>query len=177
MNEVEKKKKETEKLNKVIHSLQKVPQETHLMVFNLANALSELQIIQSFNQSANDMFNTVLQITIELGKEKEYNVSGYKNLFDMALKHNIKLPIDKFTLIILEFAPQIYAKDENCFLTMTIPDKNVNVGNEFGLIRSEMFKKLWVVINSKQKAELVDKIILLTTYAHTYLYKSGISKI
>jgi hypothetical protein len=161
-----------QRLNNVITSLDRVPQETKQMIFSMTQGMSEQEIIQSFNQKALDLFTLLIIITTKIGKEDEYKMSGYKNLFDNAIKINAKLPVDKFTLLILEFAAEIYAEEEDCFLNMSIPDTNVNVGNEFGIIRSEMFKKLWVVLNKNDKNLLKENIILLTTFAHTYLYKT-----
>ena len=161
-----------EQLERVVQSLEKVPEETKQMVLKMALAMSEREIIQSFNQQAHDLFSLVITITKKFNKEREYNVSGYKVLFENALKMNAKLPLDKFTLLILEFASEIYAENENCFLEMSIPDKKVNVGNEFGLIRSEMFKKLWVIVGQTDKNNLKENIIVLTTYAHAHLYKT-----
>ncbi len=163
-------------IDNVIESLERVSQETKEMIFEMAKGMTEMEIIHSFNQKALDLFTLLITITTRMGKENEYKVGGYKKLFDSAIKINTKLPIDKFTLIILEFAAEIYAGKENCFLEMSIPDTNVNVGNEFSIIRSEMFKKLWVVLDDNDKNILKDNIILLTTFAHVHLYKTLLSK-
>lgn len=89
----------------------------------------------------------------------------------------MKLPLDKFTLIILEFANEIYSEEENCFMDMTIPDAKLEVGNEFGLIRSEIFKSLWKILDKNHKQIIKEKIILLTTYAHTYFYKTVMANV
>ena len=161
-----------ERLGKVVESLEKVTQGTKQMIFDMAKSLSELEIIQSFNQQSLDMFTIMIEITKRMGCEDKYKVTGYKVLFDNALKINAKLPVDKFTLIILEYAAEIYDEKEDCFLTMPIPDANVNVGNGFGIIRSEMFKNLWKQLGPTDKNLLKDNIILLTTFAHVYLYKT-----
>lgn len=166
----------TKQLTKVIESLDKIPEKTKQMIFSMSLSLRELEIIQLFNQQADDLFTLLIGITQKFNREREYNVIGYKALFDNALKLNAKLPIDKYTLIILEYAAEIYAENENIFMDMPIPDAKVNIGNEFGLIRSEMFKKLWVVINAEDKNKLKDSVILLTTYAHVYLYKTILCK-
>ena len=161
-----------QKLDKVVNSLEKVSAETKKMVFNMANSMTDMEVVQSFNQTALDLFNLLVQITTRMNKENEYKVGGYKLLFDNAVKLNKKMPIDQFTLVILEFAAEIYDEDENCFLKMTIPDAKLEVGNEFNLIRSEMFKKLWVTLVNKDKSDVKDKVILLTTFAHVYLYQT-----
>lgn len=167
-----KKKAEEKQLKNVIESLEKIPMDTKQMIFDMAAGMTEQEIIQSFNQQSLDMFQTLIEITTKLLLEKEYQFVGYKALFDTAVKTNAKLPLDKFTLLILEFAADIYAEKEDCFLKMSIPDKEVNVGNEFGLIRSEKFKKLWITLVDEDKSRLKNDIILLTAYAHTFLYKS-----
>lgn len=168
----DKKRAEQLQLENVVKSLDRVPTETKQMIFDMSQGMKEMEIIQSFNQQALDMFTAVINVTKKLGKDKEYNFLGYKNLFDNAVQMNKKLPVDKFTLIILEFAAEIYAEQEDCFLTMSIPDKEVNVGNEFGMIRSETFKILWTTLNNTDKNILKEHIILLTTFAHAYLYKT-----
>ena len=161
-----------DRLNNVVASLERVPMEIKQSIFDMASNMSEAEIIQNFNQNASDSFNKMIEITTRLQKEKEYNMKGYKVLFDRALKINAKLPVDQFTLIILEYAAEIYAEEEDCFLNMTIPDVKLNVNNQFGFIRSEMFKKLWRVLGNQDKEDLKERIILLTSYAHAYLYKT-----
>ena len=161
-----------EKINKVIASLEKVPDETKRIVLNISMNMSELDIIQAFNQQSRDLFDILDSITKKYDSQRDYKIDGYKMLFNNALKHNVKMPVDKFTLTILEFASDIYAENEDCFLNMKIPDTKVSVGNEFNFIRSEMFKSMWKAINGKDREILKDKVILLTTYAHAYFYKT-----
>lgn len=161
-----------QKLEKVINALEKINPETKAIILNMAKNMTDLATIQSFNQASLDLFTEVLKITTRIGKESEYKIGGYKTLFDNAIKINAKLPIDKFTLIILEFAPLIYDQSEDIILSMPIPDAKVTVANEFGMIRSEKFKNLWKTLDDKQKDILKDKIILLTTYAHVYFYQT-----
>lgn len=161
-----------QRLNNVIESLEKVNPEIKQMVYQMALEMSEMEIIQSFNQRASDLFTLLIVITKRLGRESEFKINGYKNLFDSATRINKKLPLDKFTLIILEYAAEIYTEEENCFLNMTIPDANVTVGNEFGIIRSAMFKKLWTDINPNNKNNIKEVVIPLTTFAHAHLYKT-----
>lgn len=163
---------DNQQLEIVMQQLEKVNVETKSTIFQMSKGMSEAEIIQSFNQQASYLFNLMIAIIRRLGKESEYQVSGYKYLFDNAIKINAKLPVDKFTLIVLEFAPEIYREDENCFLNMSIPDKKCSVGNEFGLIRSEMFKNLWKIMSKDDRKAIADSVILLTSYAHAYLYKT-----
>ena len=161
-----------QKLEKVINALEKVNDETKTLILNMAKSMKEMVIIQSFNQSSLDLFTEILKITTRLGKEGEYKVGGYKAIFDNAIKINVKMPVDKFTLVILEFAPEIYSENENFILNMPIPDTQVGVANEFSMIRSEKFKNLWKTLGSNEKEILKEKIILLTTYAHAYFYQT-----
>ncbi|AYV85283.1 MAG: hypothetical protein Satyrvirus9_9 [Satyrvirus sp.] len=159
-------------LYNVIKSLDKIDLKVKQMIFDMSHGMTEMEIIKSFNEQASYLFNLISTMTKRMGNEDEYKVSGYKTLFDNATKINAKLPVDKFTLVILEYAAEIYAEDENCFLNMTIPDKKCKVGNEFDLIRSENFKKLWKILGKDDKRMITDNVILLTTYAHAYLYKT-----
>lgn len=161
-----------ELLNNVVTSLDKVNDETKSMVFSLSKSMSELEIIQTFNQTAFDTFKLIDTISTKMNKQHECSVKGYKVLFETAIKQNIKIALEKYTLVILEFASEIYKEDEDCFMKMTIPDTKVTVGNEFSIIRSESFKKLWMILNSEDKEDIKNHVILMTTYAHAYLYKT-----
>lgn len=164
--------KPNSQLDIVVKALEKVNNETNKMILQMCNGMNESEVIQSFNQQALDLFSKLLTITKRTGKESEYKVGGYKALFDNAIKINARLPLDKFTLVILEFAPDIYQENEDCFLNMSIPDANVKLGNEFSIIRSEMFKSLWKDLSKSDKAAVGEIIILMTTYAHIYFYKT-----
>lgn len=165
-------KSESNKMEKVMIALDEVPMETKKMIFDLAQNMSEPEIISCFNQSGLDLFNKLNKVAIKLKKENEYKISGYTKLFEAAIKMDATLPANKFTLTILEFAPHIYNSDEESFLKMTIPDTKISVGNEFELIRSEAFKNLWLSLSNTDKENIKDGIISLTMYAHAYLYKS-----
>lgn len=170
--EEEKQKYKEQKLISVADALERVDPETKKMVWNIAKQMNDTEVVVMFNQVALDFFNYMINIAKKLGKEREYGFNGYLVFFQNALKININLPIDKFCLIILEFAPEIYAENEDCFMGMEIPDHNVNVGNEFSMIRSETFKRMWTILNDTDKKTCRDKTILLTIYAHAFLYKT-----
>lgn len=159
-------------LDIVVKSLERVDESISKDILQMSINMSEIAIIQTFNQVALDLFTFMKNVIDRLGKEHIYKIAGYRALFDNAIKFNSKLPIDKFTLIVLEFAPEIYSQDEDCFLKMSIPDKNVKVGNSFGFIRSEEFKDLWKVLDKNNQESISEKVISLTTYAHAYLYKT-----
>lgn len=166
-----------DQLERIFNTLDKVEEQTKNMIYNLALNMNNLEIIQTFNQKAIDLFTTMIEITELHKKEKEYKIKGYKAIFENALKINVKIPIDKFTLTILEFAADIYSENEEYFYQMTIPDAKLNLGsNEFGMLRSEGFKKLWIILTKEEQNKLKDNIVLLTTFAHVHLYKTLLSK-
>ena len=160
------------KLEKVLEALNKVPLEMKQMIFDLAQNMTLMEIINSFNQYALDLFTALIIVTKKMKQEKEYKIDGYKTLFEAALKKDIKLPANRFTLDILLYAPEIYAENEDCFLSMTIPDANVSVNNEFGIIRSQKFKELWKIISNTDRKTIKANIISLTMFAHVFLYKT-----
>lgn len=159
-------------LQTVANSLERINSEINISIAQMAKSMTEASIIQAFNQVAIDLFVMVEKIILDIKKDKEYKLDSYRILFDNAIRINNRLPIDKFTLIVLEYAPEIYSKDENCFLKMSIPDKNISIGNTFGFIRSEMFKNLWIILPNNHKKVIIEKVISLTTYAHAYFYKT-----
>lgn len=159
-------------LELVVNALNRVNDVTKQMVMNMSKTMRDLDIIRSFNQLALDLFTIVGTLVNKYGKGKDIQINGYRRLFDNAIKINVKMPIDQFTLIILEFAPEIYEEKEDCFLNMAIPDTTVQVSNEFAIIRSEMFKDLWKSCSKSDREQLKSTIIPLTTFAHAFFYQS-----
>ncbi|MEM3062416.1 MAG: hypothetical protein QW303_02570 [Nitrososphaerota archaeon] len=160
------------RLEKVVAALEKVGRETKEMIFRMAQNMRDSEIIYLFNQTTFDLFNILQLVTKRINTEDIYGISGYKSLFENAIKINAHAPIDQFTLFILEYAADIYSQNEDLFLNMAIPDVNVTVGNYFGIIRVDFFRKLWEKMTNDEREMFKDKIILLTTFAHTYLYQS-----
>ncbi|MEM0354155.1 MAG: hypothetical protein QXW79_01100 [Thermoplasmata archaeon] len=160
------------RLEKVVAALEKVDKGTNEMILKMAQDMMESEIIHLFNQTSLDLFNILQSVTKRIDTKDNHGISGYKSLFENAIKINAHAPIDNFTLFILEYAADIYSQNEKIFLNMTIPDVNVTVGNYFGVIRIDIFRKLWNKMTNTEKEMIKDKIILLTTFAHTYLYQS-----
>ena len=160
------------KLQKVVDSLNKVSPEINQLAFAMSNSMSDLILVNLFNQTALDLFGAIDGITKSNPNGPKCDISTHKLFFDQAIKINNKLPIDKFSINILEFADYIYSEDDAYFLQMTIPDGKLSLGTEFNLIRSETFKQLWLSLSDNDKTELKEKIILLTSYAHAFFYKT-----
>lgn len=160
-----------DRLLRVVDSLDQVAQDIKQEIYDMSLKLDKFEIIRLFNQQAFDLFTIMATITSKLNKEKDYKVGGYRILFENALKINLEAPIDKFTLLILEHAAEIYDENEESFLKMTIPDANIKVGNEFSIIRCEKFKELWKLMDNNDKEILKNNVINLTMYAHAFLYK------
>lgn len=170
MSDINKKEQTKKILISVGESLSKVTPETKNMVQSFATNMKKHETIQLFNNHARDLFNIMLELETKLNIT--CNIKGYLYLFDKAIKINAKLPIDKFTLTILEYAVQIYSGDDKCIINMEIPDGKINVDNEFGLIRTKMFKDIWIQLDQSYKDTLMDTIIHLTTFAHVYFIQT-----
>lgn len=166
--------KTQEKIQRVVKSLESVNEETKKYVMDLSECLLKEEIVTMFNQYALDFFNDLTQISYEVDSSKAKIFTSYSLLYETSLNLKKNLPLEKFTLTILEHADKIYMQEEEHFLEMDIPNKEINIGNnknEFGIIQSDEFKKLWKKLGEDNKSIIKDKVILLTTYAHAYLYK------
>lgn len=161
-----------ELITTVSEVLDRVKPESNQLAFSYSKSMNESEIIQGFNQAANDLFSTLMKIidTYKLNKSV-YNIGGYKNLFNNAIASNRKLPLDKFTLTILVHADGIYSQDEERFLNMDIPETSIKVGNEFGVLSSGIFKEMWKIITTDEKEKLIDVVIQLTVHSHMYFYQ------
>ena len=163
--------KQEKTLQKIAIALDKVNPETQKTIKDMATMMSSVEIIQNFNQTALDFFNLLIDITKKMNLLKEFGMEVYLTFFQQAIKINASMPLDQFTVLILEFAPDIYAENEDFFLNMQIPDGQIQGSfsqNEFSLIRSEKFKNLWKILGKDEKKEITGLITLLTTFAHTY---------
>lgn len=162
-----------DQLARVIAALERVNQMMKQTIFNYSTSMSELDVIQSFNQNALDLFTNMIKVATELNlPNQSKKASGFKVLFDKAIKSNIKLPLEKFCLVILEYAPEIYEDCENYFLEMEIPDADVKVGNDWGMLRSKEFKDTWLILTPNMKERIKNPITLMTIYSHVYFYQT-----
>lgn len=152
----------------IADSLKRVNDKTTNIILEMSQQMSNNEVISLFNQAALDFFQTLLRITQAMGKENEYGITKYLSLFRTAADMNKRLPIEKFTTTILEYAAEIYAEDETTFLDMEIPDTEVGSGNEFNIIRSGKVKELWKAGSRENKELVKEKIIALTTWCHVY---------
>lgn len=158
-------------MSNVIKALQTVAADKQLMARRIAQGFSAAEIVSKFNQAGKDFFVLLKHIINEVGENKDYNLNGYEKLFHHAISIRQDWPIDKFTLMILQFAPQVYEEDEQFFLSVEIPDQNVRINNEFGIIKTEAFKELWLKTNDNRRDELKDNCLLLVSFAHAYFLK------
>jgi len=163
---------EQEKMNKVIESLNNVNDNTKQLVYNMASSMNDLEIIKMFNQSSLDFFILTAQITTRMGVEGKYKMGAYKMMYDNTIKINAKMPIDHYTLTVLEYANEIYSENEDFFLKKKLGNAVVEVGNEFNMVSSDMFKNLWVKLEESDKYNIKEKMLVLTTLAHVYFYKT-----
>lgn len=162
-----------EELKTIVNALSQVKPQTTQIIMSLESSMSDMELAQSFNQKALDMFDLVIGITKRLGIESEYKISGYRMLFEQAVKSNVRLPLNNFYKTVLPFAPQIYTENVDYFLNMEISDVEASAENNHVLIRSEPFKRLWknTKITELERSNIKDNIILLTTYSHAYFIK------
>lgn len=163
-------------LNNVLSALKRVDAKNVAMINQLAKTKSFDEIISQFNQNALDAFNALHRITVHMGCESTCKISAYLNLFKDAISMDSKMPLDRFTLTILEYAPEIYAQNDEVFLNMAVPDVKIGVANEFNVFRSQMFKDLWRNMSAPNRHIIRQRILLLTTYAHTFLCKTLFSQ-
>jgi hypothetical protein len=159
-------------LERVLAALERIPKETLDDVLSMADSMTCEETVQKFNNQAKDTFVLLERIATMCNKYEECNIVGNKKLFDHAVKQNADLAVNKFTLVILEYAPEIYAADHECFLKMSIPESELKVADGFSLVKTTMFKEMWVQLSNDFQSEIIDNMILLTMYAHAYLYKT-----
>lgn len=161
-------------LQKVVNALEQVNMETQQTILQMARGMSDMEIIQLFNQESLDLFTVITDTVKSLGKENEIKFGGYKLLLENAMKLNVKLPVDNFTLVVLEFAPFIYMDDEDFFMRKTYGNGSakLEVGNEFAFITSEPYKEMWKLLDKNIKQKIKNKFLSVTIYAHVYFFKT-----
>jgi signal transduction histidine kinase len=164
-------KTDEQRLAEAVEAISRVDPDICSKIFAMSQVKSVVEIVNSFNQAARDLFAILLEVSRD--NRIDYGMNGYKFMFDSAIKMNARLPLDKFTLVILKHAPEIYDEDEKNFLSMTVPDASVSVGGGFELIKSTSFKNLWLSATDEHKATIKRRVITLTYYAQAYLYKTA----
>lgn len=71
------------RLIKVVNALEKINPEIQQMILDMARQMTTMEIIQLFNQQALDLFNTMIEITREIGQEKKSNLVDTKVFLNM----------------------------------------------------------------------------------------------
>lgn len=159
---------QTQALNDVKTAILSLEPGINQMIGKMIEKMPDSVIIQRFNQAAQDFFALLTRFITKTGNPDAYNLRGYVNLFNHAIENRPDWPIDKFTLMILKFAPQVYNEDDDFFVNIEVPETQVKVTNEFGIIRTEMFKQLWLKAPESDRKLVRASCKLLTTYAHAY---------
>jgi len=142
------------------------------------NKLSKSELLKQFKEIMDSLFTLIIgSIKKICPKDKvvEYvnEIEEYNTQYNIAMSASIEFVLREFSLSILEYAPQIYSKDEKFFLqdkteTTDIKGTNVNLN---------MMKHLWQNLNNtdnlhiKIKATIIDKTIKLTAIGEIYFTK------
>lgn len=161
-----------QKLEKILATLSKISEKNIMMISNIASSSDLIEIVKTFNQLSSEFFNLLIIFGKQLDVEKTFGFKAYSMLFETALKINTNLPIDRFCMIILEFADMIYEENEDFFIDLKIKDYDFEAGNSYNIIRSDKFKQLWKMLNKEDQRKCKDLTLLLTTYAHAYFFKT-----
>jgi hypothetical protein len=137
----------------------------------MSKSMSDVEIIMRFNQMMSSLFTFLIDKTKPLPNYKDYDFDIYFKLMEKSISINTKFPIERFCLIVLILAPQIYEKNENFFLNYKLNAQiktSFSNQNEFSIFESEKFKELWKIMDTESKNRFVDDFTLLTVFAHTY---------
>jgi hypothetical protein len=155
----------------VIAAIKRVQPSRNADTLALSNTMTKREIVSSFNQSIFDMFEEISKFLKKYNFSGDADMASYKSLFEKATKANACLPIEKFTMSILVFAPEFYDEKEDFFLELKIPHLQVNTDTGFDVIKSELFRNLWKSMITEDKYVLRDRIMNVVLYAHCYFYK------
>lgn len=152
----------------------KISSKMNKLIMGLAKEMPGTEVIRSFNQASLDFFNIMIKITTKVDKLDDFKMDSYLSLMERAIKVNHKIGVEKFTLAVLEYADGIYAENEDYFMDLEIKDTEVTeVGsaNEFSVIRTANFKRLWKILEKKDRKKIREAIIQCTTFAHVYFFQ------
>lgn len=161
----------------IIDALDRVDEETTDLVISLANRKSDIDIMSEFNQLSVQVLEDLERIGKKYGCEGVCNMKHHRETLEHALKINARLPIDKFSVLILLHAAEVYNEEEKYFMELPMPDVDAKAGNKFTVIKCEPFKDVWKLLDKRDKRMVVDKTILLTTWAHAYFIKNVLSSL
>ena len=172
-----------EQLQEMVNVLSKLPKEIKLHNKKLAETTSRQDIISTFNQYVIDFFDLLIKIIDKVNEKantkENYGAESYKMVFEQALTFGAHLPIDNISSRLLLVADKIYNNDEQFFLNFELKESvdiqldknNNNKSYKFDIFDSDKFKELWKQLKPSYREKLFEKLILLTTYAHAYVFK------
>lgn len=166
-----------EKYVLVAQVLSDLPNELKSMATEMAHSMSDVEIVMRFNQMITSLFTLIINKTKPLPNYKEFNFEIYFKLLEKSISINTSFPIERFCLIMLIFAPQIYEKNENFFMNYNL-NAHIKVSqNEFSIFESQKFKDLWHTLDVDAKNKFIDDFTLLTIFAHTYFLQRVAKKL
>lgn len=163
-------KTDAERLREVAVALSQVEPDILQMMYDSSREMKKVDVIVNFNQKSRDLFALLNEVSRKTGRD--HGLAGYVAMFESALRINRNLPLEKFTLVILKYAPDIYSEREDRFLSMAVPDAEVSVGNAYGVIRSEAFRDIWLSSSKEHQKRIKSCVIDMTSNAHIYFYQT-----
>lgn len=167
------KEEDRQQLTVVIAALERVDLAIRQEIYKMSLNMSRDMLVQSFNQRAKDMFSLLERISRACGRYETTDLAANRSLFNTAVTTSPEIAVNKFTLLVLEFAPEIYARDEEAFLKMTIPETDVKTSAGWGVIRSNEFRDMWVHdMTGEMKTQVTELMIRMVTIAQAFLYQT-----
>lgn len=171
-NTKEKERENKKILKKIIQSLEKVDSNITNTILGMAEKTSMAQVINDFNYNSLEVLDFLDYIGKKYNHTDTCDMTKHRLLFENAIQINKRLPVDKFSLIVLEHAQDIYDENEEYFMELPMPDVNAKAGKDFSMIKCEAFKKVWTSLDEEDKDLVKEKVISLTTSAHIYFIKN-----
>jgi hypothetical protein len=129
--------------------------------------------IKDFNSATIEFIDFVAKICPVDDIRKD--LCAYKNLARIAINANSRKLIDNYVVHVLKYKDNIENYDEEFFINKKFDDNEG--GNEVSMMESMKFKDIWQLLDDKQKKNIFNRVIKMTSYAELYFTEDILPKL
>lgn len=159
-------------MDRIQASMKMVPNEYKQSILETSE-MNYRDIVDDFNQEALSLIGFLATLAHKYHLYEESNIVHNTSLLKKVIGVNKELPILKFSAVAMEHAHMIFARNEEYFQHLDIPEGELGDGGSFTLIKPEVFKKISTMMTSEEKEPIFDHVTMMTIYSCASFIKNS----
>lgn len=159
-------------MDRIQASMKLVPNEYKQSIAETCE-MNYRDIIDDFNQEALGLIGCLESLARKYGMYKESNIAHNTALLKKVIGINTELPILKFSGMAMEHAHMIFARNEEYFQHLDIPEGELGTGSSFTLIKPEVFKAIATMMTPEEKEPIFDHVTMMAIYSCASFVKNS----